>query len=119
MTLTLTHPIENSEFKNAAATSDVSFTPTESAPLEQEVSQLVVLLGGGELVVDLVSESGTTVIATDRASGLFGEGDDVDEALFDLIAHLDLSLRDLTAHEGRLSAEMAAELARLRSLFRE
>lgn len=118
MTLTLANPVESREFENTTSRLDLSSAAHEAEPLEQEVTQHVVLLRGGELQIDIERADGA-VIATDRTSGLFGEGDEVEHAILDLLEHLDLSLRDLAAHEGQLAPEMAAELARLRSLFGE
>jgi hypothetical protein len=93
-------------------------TNAGSANRGEQRGTLVLQLRGGQLLVD-IEYVGQGVVASDKESGIFGEGADVPSAVDDLLDHLTISLRDLSGHEERLTADLASALARLRSLFGE
>ena len=56
-------------------------------------------------------------VAVEPTTGLFGEGDDPQAALRDLVATLSSHVQDLEAHRGRMAPEYERQLAELAHLL--
>ncbi len=99
-------------------TNQTTFEKSLVAPTPERREALVLILPGGQLQVN-VEPVADGVVATDKHSGIFGEGVTPEAAINDLVTHLHISLKGLQTREAKLSADMRLELQRLRFLFAE
>lgn len=87
----------------------VSFTVSAAAP--QRVSYLI-----GKLVLEVAWDE-DQYVAVEPISGLFGEGDDVEEAVVDLIASIRTLWRQLAGERDNLSEHMERQFRTLSLAF--
>lgn len=84
----------------------------ENSALSLVVGDQVAWLAIGALTIEVRPEN-DQYIALEHETGMFGEGDDVEEAMIDLLTSLHEHRDDLLAHEPRLSRHLQHQLEAL------